>query len=686
MTAALHTLGGARLGGLDDAEELSARAAALAARSARSTGLPASVRSPGPAGSAGSVRSVPEAPMNPAAVGGRFHTNREAARLARAVGARALTVGRDTWFGEGQYRPATADGRALIAHELAHVQQDRPGAARTVRRDPLPVVPTGPDVGVGVEVRFDPEAPWTVLVSGHPDPADVALELYGIALAEGVRRVDLLPRRIALLMPAMADRYVVVPEMLREVHADRFHRLMQAALARDVDSVESTLLETRIDGDDEADLISVVRWWSQRKDLLDRTGRSYFDRFLAQLKADAWYRDYGLWESSRTSYLDTLYTEVEERAGDLTALIAQNSVEFGGYEPLRPTARGAAPDEDLVARSAELVLERLEGYTSEEESGTIADVLVGLPPREKAAVLKAIMRRYDEREYLVLGRFGEAWEGGMLYWLFEDLEEEDGLRLAESIKDAGLMEPEVVDALVAGRGWGGKYLPWTTYHGQEAAQFWADTYEESEGAAAAGAAIAGGFASLWTPETAGSTALTLVTAGTASTVAAMAPRLSQGLLVVGTGITSYQVTIAGQELATGTDAYTGEALDRSELVVRLLNVVSGLLLLGVGFVAPGGPPVARVGSPPPDAAGIRWRIVGSDPVTGEVIAVGQSVATGQTATIRLNPQTGRGSATNLGTGQVRAIREFELQAPAAGALGAGAAPTTGPAAATPGAL
>jgi hypothetical protein len=41
------------------------------------------------------------------------------------VSARAFTVGRDIFFGSGEYRPETADGRALLTHELAHVVQQR---------------------------------------------------------------------------------------------------------------------------------------------------------------------------------------------------------------------------------------------------------------------------------------------------------------------------------------------------------------------------------------------------------------------------------------------------------------------------------------------------------------------------------------------------------------------------------
>lgn len=53
----------------------------------------------------------------------RVHTGREAAGVALAVRARAYTVGADIVFAHGEYSPGTAEGRHLLAHELAHVVQ-----------------------------------------------------------------------------------------------------------------------------------------------------------------------------------------------------------------------------------------------------------------------------------------------------------------------------------------------------------------------------------------------------------------------------------------------------------------------------------------------------------------------------------------------------------------------------------
>jgi hypothetical protein len=57
----------------------------------------------------------------------RVHADAAAAESAAVLGARAYTVGRDVVFGAGLYAPATARGRALLAHELTHVVQQSRG-------------------------------------------------------------------------------------------------------------------------------------------------------------------------------------------------------------------------------------------------------------------------------------------------------------------------------------------------------------------------------------------------------------------------------------------------------------------------------------------------------------------------------------------------------------------------------
>ena len=63
----------------------------------------------------------------------RVHADDQAALAARAIGAKAYTVGPDVVFGAGQYQPASRSGLQLIAHELTHVLQQRGGEPRVHR-------------------------------------------------------------------------------------------------------------------------------------------------------------------------------------------------------------------------------------------------------------------------------------------------------------------------------------------------------------------------------------------------------------------------------------------------------------------------------------------------------------------------------------------------------------------------
>jgi hypothetical protein len=60
----------------------------------------------------------------------RVHTGSAADDVASKLDAHALTAGTDILFRSGAYRPGTQSGDRLLAHELAHVVQQREGIAR----------------------------------------------------------------------------------------------------------------------------------------------------------------------------------------------------------------------------------------------------------------------------------------------------------------------------------------------------------------------------------------------------------------------------------------------------------------------------------------------------------------------------------------------------------------------------
>jgi hypothetical protein len=67
----------------------------------------------------------------------RIHTDGRAAESARAVNARAYTVGNAIAFGAGAYTPDSQDGRQLLAHELTHVVQQNGAGANANRGAPV---------------------------------------------------------------------------------------------------------------------------------------------------------------------------------------------------------------------------------------------------------------------------------------------------------------------------------------------------------------------------------------------------------------------------------------------------------------------------------------------------------------------------------------------------------------------
>jgi hypothetical protein len=88
----------------------------------------------------------------------RIHTGTQAKQSARAVKARAYTLGRDVIFGAGEFAPQSAAGLRLLAHELTHVVQQSGGhsslvqrkAIRQIARTPLDLTRVDTELNQGV--------------------------------------------------------------------------------------------------------------------------------------------------------------------------------------------------------------------------------------------------------------------------------------------------------------------------------------------------------------------------------------------------------------------------------------------------------------------------------------------------------------------------------------------------------
>jgi len=619
----------------------------------------------------------------------RVHVGSEAARANRLLSSRAFTGGRDIFFGSGHYQPETTDGRRLLAHELTHVMQ----GADTLRRD-------WPD-DAGVEECFEsprlvPQMPWVYHGSGNASVDST--DLYGVDLSS-MPEFDPVAANPLGVIPGGPAHAIAFPDLLVGDYQREFHAAMERMLDADCARMESILLQSSIPSGEVFTLLDTIAFWSGRADIRTAEGhRTYFDELLHRLQRDQ-LREAGMFTTSAPrSFLDELFTVAGDRVAELTTPISQHSVEFGGYRPLWAVlARGDgflvsdSVNTEFAARTAEEVLSRLRGVTTSEASRIIADVLIGLTPQMQHEVLRQIMERFDETDFTgVFGRHGEPTREAMLYWLYEDLTAEDRERLSESLVSGGTLPRGATEALSAGRG-AGQWFPVTTHLGSEATTFWADAAVENEGNAwGYGASVMGGFSSLWLPETATSTATTLVTAGAAPGIAEAFPTVGRGLLVLGTGATAYGTTIALQELIGGRDVYSGRRLDDGEMIARTLEVISGILSLGAGFLQ------AAAMAPRSTGLSVRPRLPGllsgsgETPSSGrfgmrllsrvgdEVVVLCQDGVSGEFVRVELNIRTGAGRATHLGTGEALPISGFRLGEAPLGLLGTGGATDIAP--------
>lgn len=613
----------------------------------------------------------------------RLHSGEPAASAASMLSARAFTRGSDIYFNRGRLAPESAEGRRLLAHELTHVMQG--GGPDTLRRD-------WPDDEVCLESpQLLESMPWVYRSTG-----DVSVDsraLYGVDLSS-VPNFDPEAPSVYALFGGGTIREIAYPDLLVDDYRSTFHRTLARKMDDDFHRAEELLLQSSVSERDVSQLLDIVQFWSERDDIrVDGVQRTYFDELLTRL-SNGRLTVSNAFTSDTHSYLDEFYSVAGDDVGVLNSLIAQHSIVFGGYRPIwavLATAEGfdlpAQTDPKFAPRTAEIVLERLRGATTSADSAVITQVLTGLTADLQREVLGRIMQRYDERDWTgITSRHGEAWQEGMLYWLYEDLTEEDRATLSASLTANGVFGADVTGVLEGGRG-AGEYLPATTRYGEEAATFWAEVAVQNEGTAAGYAAwVPGLFSSLWLPETATSTVLTLGTAGIAPGVAEAFPTAGRVMLVGGTGLTAYGTTIALQELVAGRDVYSGRHLNDAERVARALEVISGMLTLATGFMQ------ARALVSGGSTSGTRPRLLlgeGEAPLGGgrygmrvlridgdEVTVMAQDPVSGDQALVRMNMRTGNGTATNLSTGETLPISGFRLGTEPIGLLSTGGSPSS----------
>ncbi len=146
----------------------------------------------------------------------RVHDDAAAARSADAISARAYTHGRDVVFAAGEYRPATGEGRWLLAHELAHVvQQD--GASGPIQRAPKT------------------EGDWGPVKAVLQSEKDTTLIPFNLELAQALGRAIERYDEGLSVVESIKDMYDMLGEQYTAAHARH-----TAVLGSAIESVEST--------------------------------------------------------------------------------------------------------------------------------------------------------------------------------------------------------------------------------------------------------------------------------------------------------------------------------------------------------------------------------------------------------------------------------------------------------------
>lgn len=139
----------------------------------------------------------------------RVHTGATAAASAASLNATAYTVGRDIVFNHGAYAPDTLPGRHLLAHELAHVVQQREAGPMLQRElyygGGYPQVPYK---NAAAELKAasgtDPNKRW------HPATLDMAATAAGSGGGQPVSTVDALLAAIEAASPGSISRLNLV--------------------------------------------------------------------------------------------------------------------------------------------------------------------------------------------------------------------------------------------------------------------------------------------------------------------------------------------------------------------------------------------------------------------------------------------------------------------------------------------
>ena len=179
--------------------------------------------------------------------GVRVHRDNHANQSARAVQAHAYTFGSDIAFAAGRYSPRTAQGRNLLAHELAHVVQQSDGDAR-VRRQEDPYASLTIDQ-LRRRIADDPEAAWALRNRYRQMPIS-QLQRYKDAMAASVLAERNITPADAAGQGSFSDRSMrqtLESDIQQERASSGIVRQSSSAVQPDVESEGGTVGAARTD-------------------------------------------------------------------------------------------------------------------------------------------------------------------------------------------------------------------------------------------------------------------------------------------------------------------------------------------------------------------------------------------------------------------------------------------------------
>jgi hypothetical protein len=219
----------------------------------------------------------------------RVHTDTRASESARALNARAFTVGQDVIFGSGQYSPGTGEGRKLLAHELTHVVQQRQGKPNSIS---FSILQKNSKESVSTEKKnVSPPIYWGIdrskgkavaIPKSGVNLEEIATFLYGSSSASGelasINKISskgslgpgnplyLTGKKLTETAYSSLNTSTKVP--IGITNPEEFiskEKKLNEELQKDFDFIVKKLNERHYSDSDEGEVISVLRKWGEEK-------------------------------------------------------------------------------------------------------------------------------------------------------------------------------------------------------------------------------------------------------------------------------------------------------------------------------------------------------------------------------------------------------------------------------------